>query len=92
MTTLSIRGNSCGKTSQVSSLRTPVFASMGETIAGYVGCLMAQFKREYYLVGETAIALYIGHRPYRFLTKNVHQIKFADLRFYVYYEKVVILH
>ena len=24
--------------------------------------LMAQFKREYYLVGGTAIALYIGHR------------------------------
>lgn len=24
--------------------------------------LMAQFRREYYLVGGTAIALYIGHR------------------------------
>ena len=24
--------------------------------------LMAQFKREYYLVGGTAIALHIGHR------------------------------
>ena len=24
--------------------------------------LMSQFKREYYLVGGTAIALYIGHR------------------------------
>ena len=26
--------------------------------------LMSQFKREYYLVGGTAIALYIGHRRY----------------------------
>ena len=24
--------------------------------------LMAQFRREYYLVGGTAIALYLGHR------------------------------
>ncbi len=47
--------------------------------------LISQFKREYYLVGGTAIALHIGHRE----SIDFDLFKLADLRKNDIYKKVV---